>query len=170
MTSRYSFNIEWSEEDDEYIATCPSFPGLSAFGRTEEEALAEGKIALIGFIETSKAKQIPLPDPTVRSLSSGKLQLRLPKSLHRLAAKMAEREEVSLNTYIADAVRARVTGEQVGRSILQEMRRHLQETRLTVASVFSQQIITPVETSKTTKEVSEKNLFQVTPGVTTKRN
>jgi len=35
MVNRYSFNIEWSEEDEEYIATCPAFPGLSAFGETE---------------------------------------------------------------------------------------------------------------------------------------
>jgi len=51
MNNRYPFNIEWSEEDQEYVATCPAFPGLSAFGESEEEALREGKIALEGFMQ-----------------------------------------------------------------------------------------------------------------------
>jgi len=79
MVNRYSFNIEWREEDEEYIATCPAFPGLSAFGETEEEALKEAKIALEGFIETHKANRMALPEPIVHEAVSGKFELRLPK-------------------------------------------------------------------------------------------
>jgi len=165
MANRYAFNIEWSEEDQEYIATCPSFPGLSAFGAIEEEALKEGKIALAGFIETCEASKLPLPEPLVRGSYSGKLQLRLPKSLHRLAVQMAAREEVSLNTYIADAVRTRVTTEQVGQPMLQEMRRYLHETRLTIASVvMAHQTVTPLKTLMTTSEGSKRTLFLLTSG------
>lgn len=42
----YGFDVFWSEEDGGYIATCPDFPGLSAFGVSEEQALSEGKAAL----------------------------------------------------------------------------------------------------------------------------
>lgn len=139
MNNRYPFNIEWSEEDQEYVATCPAFPGLSAFGESEEEALREGKMALEGFIETARANDIPLPEPTARVAFSGKFQLRLPKSLHRQAVRMADLEDVSLNTYIADAVRARVTGEQVTRPIMEEMRRQFAATRTEVASVITVQ-------------------------------
>lgn len=171
MTNRYAFNIEWSEEDGEYVATCSSFPGLSAFGATEEEALTQGKIALAGFIETCKANKIALPEPLVRGSYSGKLQLRLPKSLHRLAVQMAAREEVSLNTYIADAVRTRVTMEQVGQPMLQELRRHLHETRLTVASVvMAEHTVTAVKTVRTTQEVSERPLSLLTSGDSGKGN
>ena len=164
MINRYPFHIEWSEEDQEYVATCAAFPGLSAFGSSEKEALKEAKIALAGFVETCEANSIPLPEPTTRELS-GKLQLRLPKSLHGLAARMAALEEVSLNTYIADAVRARVTSEQVGQPIIQEVRRHLQETRVTAASLaMTYSMATPIQTVKTIKEVSEKTLFLVTSG------
>src|ERR1043165_907871 len=120
--NRYPFNIEWSDEDQEYMATCLAFPGLSAFGETEEEALREAKIALAGFIETYEANNRPLPEPVVHTGSSGKLQLRLPKSLHRLAVRMATLEGVSLNSYIADAVRARVSGDQVGHREIDEVR------------------------------------------------
>lgn len=122
MTNRYPINIEWSEQDEEFMATCPAFPGLSAFGVSEEEALKEAKIALRGFIETHKANNMPLPEVATRASFSGKLQLRLEKSLHRLAVQIARTEDVSLNTFIADAVQAKVSGIQVASSILDEAR------------------------------------------------
>jgi predicted RNase H-like HicB family nuclease len=137
MTNRYSFNIEWSDEDEEYIATCPAFPGLSAFGETEEEALKEAKIALEGFIETHKAHKMVLPEPIVHEAVSGKFQLRLPKSLHRLAVRMAELESVSLNSYIADAVRARVSGDQVANRVINEVRQLFSRTQKVAASVMT---------------------------------
>ena len=122
MVNKYSFNIEWSDEDQEYMATCPAFSGLSAFGATEEEALHEAKIALDGFIQTYQANRMALPEPIVRTSYSGKLQLRLEKTLHRLTSQAAEAQGVSLNTYIADAVQAKVSGEQVAHRILTEVR------------------------------------------------
>jgi len=127
--NRYPFSIEWSEEDREYIATCPAFPGLSAFGETEEGALNEAKIALTGFIESYKANNMALPEPGVREALSGKFQLRLPKSLHSLAVRMAHREGVSLNSYIVDSVRAKVVGDQVGNRVLNEVRQLLAQTQ-----------------------------------------
>ena len=137
MANRYSFNIEWSDEDEEYIATCPAFPGLSAFGETEEEALKEAKIALEGFVETHKANRMALPEPIVHEAVSGKFQLRLPKSLHRLAVRMAELEGVSLNSYIADAVRARVSGDQVANRLINEVRQLFARTQKIAASVMT---------------------------------
>ena len=57
----YGFDVFWSEEDDGYIATCPDFPGLSAFGDTEEQSLKEAKVALKLFIESiqSEGKLVP---------------------------------------------------------------------------------------------------------------
>jgi len=135
--NRYPFSIEWSDEDHEYIATCPAFPGLSAFGETEEEALQEGKIALSGFIETYKANDMVLPEPVVHTAVSGKFQLRLPKSLHRLAIRMAGLEGVSLNSYIADAVRAKVSGDNLGHQVIDEVRRLLVRTETVAASVIT---------------------------------
>lgn len=63
MIDKYSFTIQWSVEDDDFIARCPEFPGLSAFGSTRAEALAEGEIALGGFIESMKELGDPLPPP-----------------------------------------------------------------------------------------------------------
>ena len=64
MVNEYPFSITWSEGDGEYIAKCPPFPGLSAYGATEEEALAEAKVALEIFLQIYESEGIPLPEPT----------------------------------------------------------------------------------------------------------
>lgn len=65
MIDKYSFTIQWSVEDDDFIARCPEFPGLSAFGSTRAEALAEGEIALQGFIESMNEMSEALPEPII---------------------------------------------------------------------------------------------------------
>ena len=109
---KYPINISWSDEDDEYIATCTSFPGLSAFGETEEEALREAKVALALFIESYQERGIPLPRPPGNQKFSGQLRLRLSKSLHERAARMASIDGVSLNQYISNALNREVSGEE----------------------------------------------------------
>lgn len=130
MNNKYPIHIAWSEEDEAYLATCPAFPNLSAFGDTEEKAVTEAKVALKSMIEVCRKKKIPLPEPRMVGTYSGQTRLRLSKSLHRQAAAMAEAEEVSLNQYIVDALIARVTGEQVASRALAEVKRYLKETQL----------------------------------------
>ena len=163
MTNKYPFYVEWSEADHEYIATCPAFPRLSAFGKTEMAALREAKVALAGFVETYKANNLALPQPSVFEGVSGKFQLRLPKSLHQLAVRMAHLEGVSLNSYIADAVRSKVAGEQVGNSILGEIRKLLVEPQTIAPSVRAVDKSIAKHT-KTTKDVRTKNPIFVAQG------
>jgi predicted RNase H-like HicB family nuclease len=61
--ANYSYQVFWSEADEGYIAICPEFPNLSAFGETAEEALAELKVALELAIETYREEGWPLPEP-----------------------------------------------------------------------------------------------------------
>lgn len=100
--NNYTFNIFWSEEDEAFIATCPDFPGVSAFGDTEEQALAEAKIALKLAIETYEEEGWVLPKPRVLDTYSGQMRIRFPKSLHAMLAEQAEREGVSINTLVVN--------------------------------------------------------------------
>jgi predicted RNase H-like HicB family nuclease len=153
MNNKYPFNIAWSEEDQAYLATCPAFPGLSAFGETEEKAVTEAKVALRAMIEACRKKQIPLPQPRIVETYSGQTRLRLSKSLHRQAASMAAAEAVSLNQYIVDALAARVAGEQVASRALSEAKRCLRETRALAASIMTaSQLAAARDTRKTTEE------------------
>ena len=106
----YSFNVTWSERDNAYVATCPEFPGLSAFGDTAAEALEEAGIAVSLFIEEYEADGVPLPQPRTIPSHSGQIRLRMPKYLHAQLAHYANQEGVSLNTlivsYLSEAVGA----------------------------------------------------------------
>lgn len=97
---KYSINIIWSDEDDSYIATIPEFNGLSAYGDTPEEAIKEAKVALEGFLEVFKEDGCTIPEPQTLSEFSGQTRIRLPKSLHAKLARQADREGVSLNSYM----------------------------------------------------------------------
>ncbi len=98
--NKYGFEIFWSDEDEGYIATCPDFPGLSAFGETQAAALEEANIALKLFIESNEKDLQALPAPTKVSEYSGQIRLRMPKGLHAKAARNASREGISLNTFL----------------------------------------------------------------------
>ena len=97
---KYSVSIIWSDEERCYVATVPEFPGLSAFGDTQEEAIHEAQSALKGFIKVYKKDGCPLPKPNKFIPYSGQTRVRLPKSLHASLSEEAKRDGVSLNTYI----------------------------------------------------------------------
>jgi|ERR1051326_841898 predicted RNase H-like HicB family nuclease/RNA-binding protein YhbY len=172
MDKRYSFNIEWSEEDQEYIATCPAFSGLTAFGETEEEALSEAKIALQGFIETCKEQNIPLPEPQLRETYSGQFRVRLPKTLHRQAAQFAAADGISLNQLVISAVEGRVGAKQVGERMLAEVKRALSEhsTQLKVVIATALTANDRVTTEETISESSSTRTQRVVYGKFGKSN
>ena len=66
--SKYTIEIFYSEEDEGFIAIAPELPGCSAFGGTEEEALAEIKVAMQLWLETAKKESIPIPQPLGKQL------------------------------------------------------------------------------------------------------
>jgi len=46
IVDNYTYQIEWSEKDEVFIARCLEFPGLSAHGDSSENALKEIKIVV----------------------------------------------------------------------------------------------------------------------------
>jgi predicted RNase H-like HicB family nuclease len=113
--NKYSLNIIWSREDQGYIATCPEFPGLSAFGESFEDAVAEAKLAQELFIETYESEGIPLPEPQSLAEYSGQFRLRIPSTLHAQLARKAEQERISLNQYILTILASQIGGEEISK-------------------------------------------------------
>lgn len=135
IINKYPFNIAWSDEDEEYVATCPAFPGLSAYGATEQEALAEGKVALGLFVESCRERGIPLPEPQVAQVYSGQTRVRFPKTLHRQLAEKAESEGMSLNLVILNACQSAITGDQVGNHYLSEIKNLFSQNQVALATM-----------------------------------
>ena len=78
-------------------------PGCSAFGETQHEALTELQSAIDAWIEAASAAGNPIPEPSqpaAESIYSGKILVRMPKSLHAQLAQAAKTETVSLNQHI----------------------------------------------------------------------
>ena len=59
----YSVQIFFSVEDKGFIALCPEFPGLSAFGETREEAAREVTDAIARMIDFYNEEGHVLPAP-----------------------------------------------------------------------------------------------------------
>jgi antitoxin HicB len=62
---KYSIHLDWSNEDDCYLATIKEFPGLSAFGDTPEQAAHEAQIAAEAMIEVMKEDGEEIPTPAL---------------------------------------------------------------------------------------------------------
>lgn len=114
---KYSINLEWSLEDESYIATIQEFPGLSAFGETPGEALREAITAAKGFLDIIIEDGDEIPEPIVKKKFSGQTRLRLPKTLHQKLAFEASKEGVSLNTHVLTLLSERNNSKNVERKI-----------------------------------------------------
>jgi predicted RNase H-like HicB family nuclease len=100
---RYPASVFWRDEDEGYIATAPDLPGCSAFGPTPEQALSELRDAIAAWIEAANNAGNPVPEPSQPGLqpqASGKVLLRMPRTLHAELVQGAKRDHVSLNQYI----------------------------------------------------------------------
>ncbi|MCG8469513.1 MAG: toxin-antitoxin system HicB family antitoxin [Gemmatimonadetes bacterium] len=103
LDAKYPVEVFWVEEDGAYFAISPALGnGVSAYGDTPEEAITEFGVVLDLVLESYKEHGVEPPAPT----ASGKLSLRLPKSLHAQLARQAESENVSLNMLLVSMLAA----------------------------------------------------------------
>ena len=109
----YTIEVMKDESDDYsgWFARVVELPGCMTQADTFEELSGMIEDAMRAWIESAleDGEQIPLP----RSIDdySGRFVVRIPKSLHRELVEMAEREGVSLNTFVNVAL-----GKIVGQS------------------------------------------------------
>jgi predicted RNase H-like HicB family nuclease len=54
--------IVYSGEDGYFVAECPSLPGCISQGETREEAIANIKEAIAGYITALREDNLPVPD------------------------------------------------------------------------------------------------------------
>jgi antitoxin HicB len=85
-----------------YVVEIPELPGCLSQGETAEEAHAMIQEAKVNWLESALEDCIEIPEPA-RGVNeySGKLNIRIPKSLHRTLVEKAKEEKVSLNQYIS---------------------------------------------------------------------
>lgn len=100
----YSAHIQWSDLDNEFVATSPEFPGLSALGASADEAVNALTEAIEVAVDALRADGEPIPEPRLLAPYSGQFRVRVPRSLHQALVSAAEREGVSLNSFVMAAL------------------------------------------------------------------
>lgn len=93
-----------SEEYSGWFARVVELPGCMTQADSFEELGFMIEDAMRGWIELKLEDGYPVPEPRPQETYSGKFVVRLPKSLHRQLAETAEREGVSLNSYVSVAL------------------------------------------------------------------
>ena len=100
-----------SSPEGGYVATIPDLPGCITQGNTRLEVLEMIEDAKICWLEAALKDEDDIPEPDW-DLYNGKLNLRIPKSLHKKLAESAKREGVKLNQ-LAIYLMASGIGEQL---------------------------------------------------------
>jgi predicted RNase H-like HicB family nuclease len=111
--NKYKMIIYAMESGDglDYIAEYPVLKGVVGVGKEESEAMTNLQINAKINIQALKEAGLPIPESDIvaRNDYSGKLSVRLSRSLHEKIADLSAREGVSINHCIVEAVAMYVT-------------------------------------------------------------
>jgi predicted RNase H-like HicB family nuclease len=59
----YHVLLEWDPEAGAWVTYVPTLNNLSTFGESKEEALANTREAILGYLEAAEKEGLPLPEP-----------------------------------------------------------------------------------------------------------
>ncbi len=113
-------------EDGGYFARIKELEGCMTEGDTLEEVLKLLEDAKKAWLETALEEgiEIPLPESMRKKKEySGKILLRLPKSLHKKLAEAAQKEGVSINTYIVNLLSERNAEKEVLKTLIEQFKK-----------------------------------------------
>ena len=98
--NKYTYRIEWSDEDQFHIARCLEFPSLSAHGKTPEKALKEIEFVVAESIRWIEEEGGIVPEPLGARHYKGNITLRVPPDVHRNLAILSAEQGVSINQLV----------------------------------------------------------------------
>jgi antitoxin HicB len=91
-----------------WTATIDELPDCTASAASPEEAVHRVRDAMEEWISTALERNEEIPEPRSGSTASGRLLVRMPKTLHGQLARAAEHEGVSLNQFITSSLASAV--------------------------------------------------------------
>lgn len=111
------------EEDWTFSAEILEFPGCFSQGSDPNEAFKNLEEAAKSWIAVALDQGQEIPPPSANHGYSGKIALRLPRDLHRLAVRKAERDGVSLNQCLVSAIAAWLGAEGLYNRLVEKIQR-----------------------------------------------
>ncbi|HIJ86794.1 MAG TPA: type II toxin-antitoxin system HicB family antitoxin [Desulfuromonadales bacterium] len=97
---KYTYRIEWSDEDQVHIARCLEFPSLATHGKTPEKALKEIEFVVAESIRWIEEEGGVVPEPLGTRHYKGNITLRVPPDVHRNLAMLSAEQGVSINQLV----------------------------------------------------------------------
>lgn len=124
---KYSFSVYQVENEGEFawVAESKELKNCLGVGDTQEEAISELAENEEAWLETAQANGYAIPEVHVEAVRaySGKLTLRLSPKEHEKAAKEAEKQGISLNQLINDAIVSYTSAQSAGRVLSEQISR-----------------------------------------------
>lgn len=115
--------------DGSYVAEILEFHGCIAVGASPNEAIANLEKTALSWVAANLSHGIAIPEPFDNLDYAGRVALRLPRSYHRQASKMAERDGISLNQYLVNAVGEKLGAENLFSQLIGRFGRNLGASR-----------------------------------------
>ena len=108
MSNDYRFEVftDYCTDGKQYVVKYIDFETVIGVGDTIEEAIEEAEGNLEAYIDACRMLGIEVPEPSIHDyeLYSGKVTLRMSKSLHQKVNDRARREGVSINSLLNEAI------------------------------------------------------------------
>jgi predicted RNase H-like HicB family nuclease len=90
----------YQDEGGDWIVAIDDLEGCVADGKTPDEAVANLREAMRSWLESRIQAGLEIPEPSGITDYSGRVLLRMPRSLHQRLSIQAKAEGVSLNQYL----------------------------------------------------------------------
>ena len=95
-----NYPIKYWNDDDGFFIEIPDLPGCMTFCEEFNQINETAEDAKKSWISSRLERGLEVPEPRNEEDFSGKILLRLTKSLHRSLSNQAKRERISLNQYM----------------------------------------------------------------------
>lgn len=142
-TEMYSFSCAIEDEDGEknYVIRFDGIPNAIGVGETFDEAYNDAQEALATLFDLYEENGHEIPKPIIKNPAkepSGRLTLRMPKNLHSTMIKLAEYEDISLNSLVIDAISSYVYKKDVAiKIVMRQQGKQLEPTYTQDKTLYS---------------------------------
>ena len=117
IIDKYTYRVQWSKEDDAFIASCLEFPSLMTHGDSQFDAIDELRIVLGAVLDDISEKNKKAPSPIKERQFKGNISLRIPPETHEELFYQANEQELSLNQYITTIIEKNLYESKIGNTV-----------------------------------------------------
>lgn len=128
MSNRYSYRIQWSNEDSAFVGRVLEFPSLAVHGASRQDVLANLDEVLKATLSWMEEEGEDIPRPISETEYRGAISLRVSPDLHRELVARAAESQLSLNQLIVNLLERNIYVNTVTSSV-SELRKVLEDMR-----------------------------------------